>query len=241
MKQLLSVFGVVLFLVLTSTLVAFMPHNTANSPATYKIMEVVFLWDLLKSDYEPIRERDDTWLNVGFRSKYAMAKRYASLKLVESAFECDVFLRGPHKKDMNFNSQTAFGYHNPEFIERFAVGLGMALENPSFKAGIHKVYDEHLASMAKTYHNAYIYLNQDPDYLETLQAEYLRLMASAQGIDSGSFQETFRNYAEALEQEEGADVYEAFTAPAFWLRRSIDGTAAQWFELLDELMKEMEK
>jgi hypothetical protein len=44
-------------------------------------------------------------------------------------------------------------------------------------------------------------------------------------------QESFRDFAEALEKD-GYDVYEAFTCPGFWIRRSIDGTADEFYEVL---------
>ena len=207
----------------------------------YKLMEVTFLWDLLKEGYEPVRERDDTWLDVGFRSKYAMVKQYASLAMVEAAFDCPVFIRGPHNGEMNFNDKTSFGYYNPEFVSKLQSSVQSALNNAVFRQAIKQLYQQHLKSMAHTYLNAYSHLNKDGDYLRNLQSQYLMQMASPQGTNTGSFQEEFRDYAEALEKSQKADVYEGFTAPAFWLRRSLDGTDAQLFELLDMIVKELEK
>lgn len=44
-------------------------------------------------------------------------------------------------------------------------------------------------------------------------------------------QESFRGFAESIEKE-GYDVYEGFTCPGFWVRRSIDGTADEFYDLL---------
>lgn len=229
-----------LFLTATAFISTDQQQNSDNNPSIYQLMEVTFLWDFLKEGYEPIRERDDTWLDVGFRSKYAMAKKYASLEMVEAAFGCPIFLRGPHNGDMDFNATTSFGYYNPEFISRLQTSVQVAFKNPLYKKMLKKVYHDHLKSMANTYHNAYTHLNKDVDYLEGLQSKYLLLMARPNGVDSGSFQEEFRGYAQSLEKSQEADVYEAFTAPAFWLRRSIDGTSNQLFGLLDMVVKEME-
>ncbi|MCR9287069.1 MAG: hypothetical protein NXI23_06715 [Bacteroidetes bacterium] len=230
-----------LFLLLTAT--AFIPIKQSQNtdPTIYKLMEVTYLWDLLKEGYEPIWDRDDTWLDVGFRSKYAMAKNYASLEMIEAAFGCPVFLRGPHVGEMDFNSKTSFGYYNQEFIFRLQSSIQAAFNNPIYKNVFKRVYQQHLESMAKTYHDAYIYLHADMENLQYLQNQYLYLMARPGGMDGGSFQENFRDFAESLERSQQADVYEAFTAPAFWLRRSIDGTSDQLFEIVDMVIKEMEK
>lgn len=231
----------VLFLTATAFLPADQQSTTDTNPSVYQLMEVTFLWDLLHDGYEPVMERDDTWLDVGFRAKYAMAKKYASIEMVEAAFGCPVFLRGPHDGEMNFNSTTSFGYYNPEFITRLQTSVQTALKHPLYNEVFKSVYQKHLESMARTYRDAYLHVNKDANYLVRLQDRYLRQMASPNGTDNGSFQEEFRGYAEALEKSQGADVYEGFTAPAFWLRRSIDGTAAPLFELLNMVMKEMEK
>lgn len=243
-KALLTFCSLVLLLALT----AFAPtpnqekqQNTNLDPVVYQIMEVAFLWDLLKEGYAPVRERDDTWLEEGLRSKYAMAKSYASITMVEEAFGVDVFVRGPHSEDMNFNAKTSFGYYNPAFIARLRSGIETALSKPVFKKVLKGLYENHLSGLAKTYHNAYNHLNKDEKYLKGLQSRYLMEMAQPGGIDTGSFQEEFRNYAEDLQKNEDANIYEAFTAPAFWLRRSIDGTDQQWFDLLDMVIKEMDK
>ncbi|MEZ4886048.1 MAG: hypothetical protein R3E32_15035 [Chitinophagales bacterium] len=243
MRRFFVLFFSVLLLSASSVFVSFTypSANVKTNPIVYKLMEVTFLWDLLKENYEPVRERDDTWLDVGIRSKYAMVKQYASLAMVEAAFDCPIFIRGPHNGELNFNDKTSFGYYNPEFVSKLQSNMESALENPMFKQAAKQLYQQHLKSMAHTYLNAYTHLHEDGEYLHDLQVQYLMGMATPEGIQTGSFQEEFRDYAEALEKNQQADVYEAFTAPAFWLRRSIDGTAPQLFELLEMVVKEMEK
>lgn len=224
---------------------AFVSTNPAltksNDPAVHKLMEVSYLWELLQVGYEPTRERDATWLDVGFRSKYGMAKKYASIEMIESAFGCPVFVRGPHQGDMDFNSKTAFGYYNPVFISKLTTSIKTALAQPLFKKVIKSVYDNHLKSMANTYHRAYDYLHQDAAYLQNLQSRYLSMIASPAGTANGALQEEFRSFAEQLEKAEQSDVYEGFTAPAFWLRRSIDGTDQALFDLLSMVIQAMEQ
>ncbi len=208
--------------------------TTATEPGVFKIMEVTHLWDLLKSNYEPDRERDGTWLEVGLRSKYAMAKNYASLSILEETFDEDVFLRGPHQGEMDFNSTTSFGYYNPQFIAKAHDAIATALKNPVFSKVAEAFYTKHLRSMAHTYYSGFLYLEQNPEIRQDLINEYVLMVAQPGGAGDGSLQEHFREFAEELEKgPQKADVYEAFTAPSFWVRRHIDGTADDFIKLLE--------
>lgn len=239
MRNLLKLSFISLLFVLVS---AFTHSSTSNTESgVFKIMEVTYLWDLLKANYEPNRERDDTWLEVGLRSKYAMAKNYASLSILEETFEEDVFLRGPHQGEMDFNSTTSFGYYNPQFIAKVHDALDMALKNPVFKKVATPFYKKHLQSMAHTYYDAFLYIEQNPDIRNRLINEYIRMVAQPEGTRDGSLQEEFRTFAEDLEKGiQKADIYEAFTAPSFWVRRHIDGTNDEFIKLLEMTVSHFE-
>ena len=160
--------------------------------------------------------------------------------MIEEAFALPLFVRGPHTGDIDFENRTSFGYYNPAFIQELEVSFETALQNPVYKMVLKRVYKQYFASMAETYHAAYMFIHEDPGYIEeNLKPRYLEGMASPGGMEEGSFQEEFRDFAEASQRNNNADVYEAFTAPAFWLRRSIDGTGYQLFELLEKVMKEL--
>jgi hypothetical protein len=221
-----------------------------SDPSIYKLMEVISLWSLLKHEYEPNKAEDGTWLDVGFRSKYAMAKKYASLNVIEAAFGAPVFLKGPHSEGMNFNSTTSFGYYNPDFISKLKSSIASALESPMFNMMIKKAYKQHFESMAVSYKDAYLFINSDPDKIKMLKEQYQSQLAQEGGTTEGSLQEEFRSYADGeyfsvyaqgKAGEIEVDIYERATAPAFWVRRSIDGTSKELFELLDMLMVEMDK
>lgn len=235
--------AITLLLISAFTIAPFQKNKTTQAiePPMFKLMEVAYLWDLLADTYEPNRERDDTWLDVGFRSKYAMAKNYASIGMLENTFGTNVFIRGPHGEDMDFNSNTSFGYYNPEFIAQLHMYIEETLTNPTYKKVAQSLYQKHLKGMANAYHKGYKYLHSKKGNLSYLKTEYLMGITSPKGIDTGSFQESFRRFAEGIEKSDGLDVYEGFTAPAFWLRRSIDGTDKQLFDLLEMVISELEE
>jgi len=67
------------------------------------------------------------------------------------------------------------------------------------------------------------------------------MMAQPAGTTEGSLQERFRDYAEAAEKSAAqSDIYEAFTAPSFWLRRHIDGTDDEFVALLEMVVTHFE-
>ena len=240
MRNLLKLFSIA-FLFLTVAFTNSHTTTTTTDSGVFKIMEVTYLWDLLANNYEPNREQDDTWLKVGLRSKYALAKNYASLSILEETFDEDVFLRGPHHGDMDFNSTTSFGYYNPQFIAKVQDALDAALKNPVFKKVAEPFYAKHLQSMAHTYKDAFSYLKQNPDIKNRMMDEYIKMVAQPEGTTAGSLQEHFRTFAEALESgPRKADVYEGFTAPSFWVRRSIDGTDDDFIQLLEMVIEHFE-
>lgn len=253
MKRAFFVFSSILFLsILTAFTPSKMQQNSNANPIVYKLMEIGYMWNFLSEAYEPVKERDDTWLNVGLRSKYATAKKYASLEIIETTFETPVFVRGPHNGEMNFNSKTSFGYYNPAFISKLKSNIEVALKHPLFKSVIKQTYDQYFKSTALTYMDAYRFLNDNPEKLTALKTKYLLEIAKPGGTSKGSFQEEFRAYADNgyflndTERKEyetknpNADWYEKVSAPSFWLRRSIDGTSQQFFELLDMIVVKME-
>jgi hypothetical protein len=159
--------------------------------------------------------------------------------MVEAAFGSSVFLRGPHHGDMDFSSTTSFCYYNPEFITALKEAIESALNNPIFKKATESVYHKHLKSMAHTFYDSYIYLNTDPELLNNLKDRYLTEMSSGQEI--GSFLDSFsRTFADGQERNKNSNFYEAYTSPGFWLRRSIDGTDAQFINLLEAIIQAFE-
>lgn len=243
-KSFLLTSGVVTLLLISAFTINPSQRNKTTEriePTMFKLMEVAYLWELLEDTYDPDRDRDDTWLDVGFRSKYAMAKNYASIGMIEEVFGTKVFIRGPHGDDMDFNSNTSFGYYNPEFIAQLHTIIEATLANPTYKVIAQNLYQQHLKGMAHAYHKGYKYLHSKEGNLPYLKTEYLMGITSPKGIDTGSFQEAFRGFAEGIEKSDGLDVYEGFTAPAFWLRRSIDGTDKQLFDLLEMVMSKLEE
>ena len=95
--------------------------------------------------------------------------------------------------------------------------------------------------MAHTYYDAFLYVEQNPAIRNRLIDQYIKMVAQPDGTSDGSLQEEFRGFAEELEKGiQKADVYEAFTAPSFWIRRHIDGTSDEFIKLLEMTVSHFE-
>ena len=214
--------------------------STNNDSLVFKIMEVGHLWELLDQFYEPNKDTDGTWLEVGLRSKYAMAKKYASLAILEDLTGEKVYLKGPHQEGFDFTAKDAFGYYNPAFLSAVEDHLKEALEQPAFHKLATILYNKHFYSLVETYQQAYLHAQNHPQQMQKIKLIYLEQISKPFGTEEGSMQETFRTYADQSVKQHNSDWYEAVTAPSFWVRRSIDQTDEQIFRILSFLKEELE-
>ncbi|MFT5997951.1 MAG: hypothetical protein ACI81P_000396 [Neolewinella sp.] len=214
---------------LLSTL-AFTSHYTtssANNPV-FKIMEVTFLYPLLKSTYEYNPEADQTYLKTGLRANYAMAKPYASLGLIERAFGEKVFLSGPHRGDMNWGSQNDFGHYNPVFLNSIHRAVERIVDNDLYSEMAELVYDEHFNDMLETYGEAYVYLEENPELKDEMMNVYLQSLNGSGQITNETYNQLGSNFSN---ENPELDIFDAYVAPYFWIRRAIDGTDDEFIKI----------
>jgi hypothetical protein len=82
--------------------------------------------------------------------------------------------------------------------------------------------------------------NSDPISFEQIKSGYQTALEQGKPLGSGTeedLQEKFRWLSDYLATARKDDWYLANTAGGFWVRRSIDGTEAQIFQLLTKLLK----
>ena len=208
--------------------------------------EVVKVWDAEATKLgEPDRTTDHTWLNVGLRYPYAVLKEYASLAKIKEASGLNVFVNGPHTKEIDFYSQTSFGHYNPAFITRTLETLKGANTNSVFKAAAQKVYDKQLKITVRGYYKAYKYVNNSPQIegnqgtvtLGDIMDTYKRYMTENSSSAGDYIQGVYNDYASS-EERAGLDPYVASTAPGFWTRRKIDNTDKEFFALLEHVISQ---
>lgn len=206
----------------------------------FKIMEVVFLYPLLHGNYhysQEMVERDKTSLETGLRANYGMARNYAQLNMVEQAFGQRVFLSGPHRGDMNWESPRSFGHYNPTFLNSLHQTLEQIFANGFYKEMAETVYDEYLGKMLLVYGEAYDYLDNNPELKQQLISEYTQYLEDPNyQLPSGFYD---HSYDFAKQNPEFND-YDAFTAPYFWIRRMIDGTDDEFVKIFQLIYDELD-
>jgi hypothetical protein len=229
----------ILFFVSTTLLLLFACNPTIvtgptanNTILNYKMEEVFRVWPQMEETDWSFMEANSTYLDDGLRYHYALLKDMASIKILEQVTGEPVFLSGPHTGDeLNFYADRSFGYYNPKFWERVKTVVDYSLENDAaFKQLGKYVYNQKLKKTATLYYDSYQYLQENKSLADKAKADYEQALST--GSSPGEvLQETFRAYANTKE-ELGQDWYIANTAPGFWIRREIDGTADEIFEIL---------
>ena len=178
---------------------------------------------------------------AGLRGKYAHLKHLIGIDILEKFAGCPVFVKGPHKGGLNLKSMTEYGHYNPAFLAYVQKELGAFRSSKSGIDGVKRIYDKYLKKLVRIYFLSFQYLQESGTKESVIRtyAGMLRTSADCANFDcSPSFylQEAFRFFAESREQE-GYDIYEAFTAPGFWVRRSLDGTDKQFMELITMVLE----
>ncbi|NJK84057.1 MAG: hypothetical protein HC912_09890 [Saprospiraceae bacterium] len=240
-----------LFLLLISHLIiSCSPVITSSNKATntilqYKMKEAFQTWEknAIKQETsytDAFYEKFSTWIDNGLRYNYAILNEIASISILETAVGEKIFLSGPHEKELNFYATKSFGYYNPAFIAKASKVIDYSLTNDSMFKQLGKyVYDRQLQKMTRLYHQSYQYLKANPAMTQQLMADYRAAMQN--GNEAGELiQSAFRSFADEKE-ELGRDWYVANTAPGFWIRRMMDGTADQIHEVLEKVMTTYDK
>ena len=202
-----------------------------------------------------------TWLpEGGIRGLYCRLKELLSFAQFTRLVGRPIFRKGPHTStDVVFNSSTAFGYYNPDFVVWIRDDIVRpVLQNKTFIQKTQDQYDIHLKGMARSYYQAYQFIHSGqrwvanatqvefhkmpPEYVDvaTVKQQYLRAMGY--GSLSGAYlQEIFRGPTERIEAQEKDTLgelawYNVNTAMGWWLRRSTDRTAPEFFALLQSFL-----
>lgn len=134
---------------------------------------------------------------------------------------------------MNYESRD-FGYYNPAFLNKLKAQLSNLYAKKIFVDQVQPFYDRELKQYLRTFYLAYSHGANNTQIKEGYLAAIEQAPAGQTDfLDEPSYflQESFREFAESAEQD-GYDVYEAFVCPGFWVRRSIDGTADEFYQLL---------
>jgi len=185
-------------------------------------------------------EESSTWLpELGIRGKYYANRKTLSILKIADVVGVPLFVSGPHKKKMNYSSQDDFGHYNPAFLKRTLKLLTKTLKDKQFIKNAQPLYNNVFKSYVRCYWNSYRKVILDKAIKTEFISNYLSLME--EGRDAGfEIQQAFSDIAAEAEAN-GLDWYEYTVTATFWLRRAIDGTDEEFYNLLKLVMSKFDK
>lgn len=211
-----------IIIVMVISIAAIQPiFKLMTSPLGSKMEEAMAAWEGKRAEKgEPTYEADYTIWDFGIRYRYSVLKEFVNIKTLGELAGEPVFISGPHGEVVDFNS-AEFGHYNPAFLETVKNTLQEGMNNTVFNGLAQAFYTNEMSGMARTYYRAYQYLQAEGNIIEKYENDY---------------QSPFVGYADS-EEKLGYNWADAYVAPSFWVRRTIDGTDKQFIEMLEMVMK----
>lgn len=192
----------------------------------------------------------------GVRTLKDKLKLLMDLKKAQSLSPVPIFTEGPHGEDFDFQSEY-FGHYNPEFLEWAKTRVVPAANNEALKFATQPFYDNYFRNMARMYFLTYQQLYHRPEVKERIKAGYLSHLAALRagpvpefeglGGNSGALYfedqlgrqiwgDPIQNVERAGQISVNNGYYYWVVSLGFWIRRSIDGTDADFYDILAELL-----
>ena len=162
--------------------------------------------------------------------------RYESIPVLVGV---PIFTRGPHSTlGPVLDDPNSFGYYNPAFV-RWLVDHGIeAGADSEVRALTQRIYDRHLRTLVRIFHVTYRKTQSEPDCFASEVGRYVEKLQSDQGLPPGYYNrfhsfmhpDFCRSREDAIiaGEDGGVDGNLVGPAVAFWVRRTIDGTAGEF-------------
>lgn len=224
------------------------PSAAVQVPATV-LARARALWLALPSTTDRCRDFD-YWPQGGMRSVYCHLLSVTSWRELQELAGVPVFLSGPHSASaLSLRSRTSFGHYNPAFVRWLGRAILPAVDDEAFRRRAQPIYDADLRQLARIFYVTHEKLLANPDYLAR-QERLLTSQLQHGGTPAAAYEKYgfFMNpefmshpddddYLSQHGFDGGWDVNVTKTAVAFWIRRSVDGTDAIFFDELRALVQ----
>lgn len=197
----------------------------------------------------------------GLRVLYEKFKLIIDIPKLKAISRVPIFLEGPHQDEMHFHSKS-FGHYNPEFLEWCKKKALPAKNNKLIRQFTRPLYTKFLKEIARTYYLVYHYLSFNESWAGVLikaYSEEVRIQSEIPApeiheedlndipkwrwpdgfgnyFSNLNFQDTDKTYLDLAEQVMDSINDHIPVAVGFWVRRSIDGTAHLFYDLLNDLI-----
>lgn len=175
----------------------------------------------------------------GLRALYCHVRDIVSYGQIEEMAGIPVFLKGPHEEGKLRVREHSFGHYNPAFIDWVQKELLPAPDDSVYLAATKPIYNQYIRRMARAYHRAFVGWSWNHHHFARERAYLLEMISGERpwSYMGARFQawDVQSIFGVDIEAEDLNDHHFA-TALRFWQRRSIDGTADQMFDVLEQAM-----
>lgn len=210
------------------------------------------LWSKLGSTQNTCNEIYDYHPQGGLRNVAChLGSVLPYARLIELA-QLPAFVSGPHtERALALQAPQDFGRYNPEFVRWLVEGAVPAASDPAFQAATAPLYFQYIQPLAIVFTDAWNLLQRDPACFEAERSRFERLLAQRALPEWDYTRFYYFMDAKFCAELAGKPSEEIFArgdlipgyhdgnvvqgAVAFWIRRSVDGTAELFYEGLTKL------
>ena len=228
MSKLLKI-SVFILLLLTVHLV-FAQTKKEHKAFKKTVNQVIDKWQTTPKDFEDYEKAYTFLPELGVRGKYYLNKKIINLISIAKVVGEPVFLSGPHQKQMIFDSGD-FGRYNPKFLKKLNILLTVLLADKKFRESSAFFYEIELKKYLQTMMHAYEHvIENDEVKIDAIEHYKMHLKDDASNagyLMKAHFSEFIDHFVIA-----GYDWHELSSAAVFWVRRAMDGTDKEFYDLM---------
>lgn len=209
---------------------------------TFQVLGSMMLKNLDKTVY--MGNNYDYWPDGGIKCAFNHLRSLVSYQSLRMLIPHDIYLSGPHtEQTLRLDRPYSFGHYNPEFLSWLDNAIQPLLNDEQLVKETTPLFQEYVGQTTKTFWLCYLYLNKYPEMADSMKNAYQELIAHQELPRTYYYDLAWqdkRKYPylrELNDLGEYLDFNVLTTAVAFWLRRKMDGTEDQMFDILDGIME----
>ncbi len=224
-----------------------LPEGVGQGSVASKIREVWLKLDKTKNACDEF----DYFPEGGMRSFACHLKSLSSLEFLQEASGLVIFNQGPHQGTrLKLDHRYQFGYYNPDFVLWMVDHLIPGAEDASLRKATQAHYNKYVKPLARIFYATWQKTRKQPECFQKEVERYRSLMAQKQ-LPEMYYERFFffMNPDFCTHADAGFDYFYKHgfdggysgnvvkTCIAFWMRRTIDGTADEFSRGLLKLLK----
>jgi len=212
------------------------------------------VWRNLDRTRNTCREEFDYHPDGGMRIFACHLRSLITYKRLQKLAGTRIFLDGPHTRGhLDLEARRSFGRYNPAFVRWAVDNLIPAADNVAFRQRTQPLYDRYVRPLAAIFLVTYQKTRAEPGCFEREVERYTDFLRGAKGprVSDMPYERYFyfMNKRFCEKPDGGFDYFvdRGFdgrvsgnvvkTCVAWWIRRTIDGTAFEWFRGLQKLIR----